>query len=216
MRLFIILSLTAALAVTEGKYQLAHVYGYQGPAAPLAHDGRVIDTPEVTQARAAHLAAHAQAAARVSHKYEPYNELYLEEEPYESSWSNVPVPRGYHGPLAPLAHDGRVIDTPEVQHAKAAHLAAHAKEAAKAVQYGYDNAVYPEPSGPSGPSYSPQIRIAYAHAAPVGYTGPLAPLGHDGRVIDTPEVAHAKAAHLRAHAYATALMTGQHGHQNYY
>lgn len=35
-------------------------YGY----APLGSDGRVIDTPEVAQAKAAHFAAHAQEAAR--------------------------------------------------------------------------------------------------------------------------------------------------------
>lgn len=30
-----------------------------------------------------------------------------------------------------------------------------------------------------------------------------APLAHDGRVIDTPEVAHLKAAHLAAHSHAS-------------
>lgn len=30
-----------------------------------------------------------------------------------------------------------------------------------------------------------------------------APLAHDGRVVDTPEVAHLKAAHLQAHAAAS-------------
>lgn len=37
-----------------------YAYGY----APLGLDGKVIDTPEVAQAKAAHLAAHAQATAR--------------------------------------------------------------------------------------------------------------------------------------------------------
>lgn len=37
-----------------------YAYNY----APLGPDGRVIDTPEVAQAKAAHLAAYAQAAAR--------------------------------------------------------------------------------------------------------------------------------------------------------
>lgn len=36
------------------------LYGY----APLGSDGRVIDTPEVAQAKAAHFAAHAQETAR--------------------------------------------------------------------------------------------------------------------------------------------------------
>jgi len=38
----------------------SYPYGY----APLGPDGRVIDTPEVAQAKAAHFVAHAQAAAR--------------------------------------------------------------------------------------------------------------------------------------------------------
>ncbi|XP_012233099.1 cuticle protein 2-like isoform X2 [Linepithema humile] len=95
----------------------------------------------------------------------------------------------YHGPPAPLAHDGRVVDTPEVAHAKQAHLAAHAAEAAKAAHYGGYDAGY-SADGNHG-NY-----VEY-HSA---YHGPPAPLGHDGRVVDTPEVAHAKAAHLAAHA----------------
>lgn len=88
-----------------------------------------------------------------------------------------------------MAHDGRVVDTPEVAHAKQAHLAAHAAEAAKAAHYGGYNAGY-SADGNHG------NRVEY-HSA---YHGPPAPLGHDGRVVDTPEVAHAKAAHLAAHA----------------
>lgn len=89
----------------------------------------------------------------------------------------------YHGPPAPLAHDGRVVDTPEVAHARKAHLAAYAAEAAHHHGYHADD----------GHGY----HGAYHGGA---YHGPLAPLGHDGRVVDTPEVAHAKAAHLAAHA----------------
>lgn len=49
-------------------------------------------------------------------------------------------------------------------------------------------------------------RVAYVHHhSPVVYKGPPAPLAPDGRVLDTPEVAKAKEAHLRAHAYAAAL-----------
>ncbi|CAL7942023.1 unnamed protein product [Xylocopa violacea] len=95
----------------------------------------------------------------------------------------------YQGPAAPLAQDGRVIDTPEVAHAKAAHLAAYAAEAAKATSLGYNDGAYEEYEGPYG-----------AAAGQALYHGPPAPLAHDGRVIDTPEVAHAKAAHLAAHA----------------
>lgn len=47
-----------ALAYTTSPAIYAYSY------APLGPDGRVIETPEVAQAKAAHLAAHAQAAAR--------------------------------------------------------------------------------------------------------------------------------------------------------
>ena len=85
----------------------------------------------------------------------------------------------------------------KVAHAKAVHLAALARAAAEApLDHDY-HAVHND-------VWSEQP-IAYGHNSPKGYKGPLAPLAPDGRVIDTPEVAQAKAAHLRAHAYAAAL-----------
>lgn len=47
-----------ALALSSVPY--AYRFGY---GAPLGPDGRVVDTPEVAAAKAAHLAAHAQQAA---------------------------------------------------------------------------------------------------------------------------------------------------------
>lgn len=101
----------------------------------------MIDTPEVAHAKAAHLAAHAAEAAKaaplgyspdyVDGKYDDYAGSYV-----------APVHSAYHGPPAPLAHDGRVIDTPEVAHAKAAHLAAHAEQISK-----ISHLSYPEPYG---------------------------------------------------------------------
>lgn len=44
-----------------------YIYGF-GYGAPLGPDGRVVDTPEVVQAKAAHFAAHAEAAARTAEK----------------------------------------------------------------------------------------------------------------------------------------------------
>lgn len=95
----------------------------------------------------------------------------------------------YHGPLAPLGHDGRVVDTPEVAHARKAHFAAYAAAAANTAHHGYNMGYHAD----GGHDY----HGAYHGGA---YHGPPAPLGHDGRVVDTPEVAHAKAAHLAAHA----------------
>ncbi|KYN44854.1 hypothetical protein ALC56_00850 [Trachymyrmex septentrionalis] len=79
-----------------------------------------------------------------------------------------------------------VLDTPEVAQAKAAHLATQAYEAARnTIGYGWPGYGW---SGYGWPAlYAPAI--AYG-----------APIGADGRVVDTPEVAQAKAAHLAAHA----------------
>ncbi|KAG7212362.1 hypothetical protein KM043_012683 [Ampulex compressa] len=157
--------------------------GYVVPAyhlgVPLAYDGRVLDTPEVAHAKATHLATQAYEAARNTLGYA-----------YVPALAHVYAPAITYG--APIGPDGRVVDTPEVAHAKAAHLAAHAQEAAK--KYGL-----------------PYGALAYAYGNTPVYAygfGYAAPLAHDGRVVDTPEVAQAKAAHLAAHAAATAKTAG--------
>lgn len=103
-----------------------------------------------------------------------------------------------YGP-APLAHDGSVIDTADVAHAKAEHYAAHAKAAGASAHHNYAaHAWAPAPAAwapeePSHDSYIPK------------WNGPLAhiELTHDGKYVrDTPEVAHARAEHLSAHAHA--------------
>lgn len=81
--------------------------------------------------------------------------------------------------MALLAYPVGPADTPEVARAKAAHLATQAYEAAR---------------NTLGYGYAPALAV-YAPAITYG-----APIGADGRVVDTPEVAQAKAAHLAAHA----------------
>ena len=56
-----------------------------------------------------------------------------------------------------------------------------------------------------------------AHGGYAGghYAGPAAPLAHDGRVVDTPEVAHAKAAHFAAFNAAAAGSAHGHGYGHY-
>ncbi|XP_046615418.1 uncharacterized protein LOC124302893 [Neodiprion virginianus] len=218
MKLLAIFSIAASLVAATPGYQVIPPsgYGYQGPFAPLAHDGRVLDTPEVAQAKAAHLAAHAAAAARASRRHQIYDQgpVYdYNEEPsaYEAAAYSAPYSQSYHGPPAPLAHDGRVVDTPEVAHARAAHLAAHARAASIVSQYGgyEDQGGYRGGSAERNAGYATPIQVSYTHSAPVGYHGPPAPLDHEGRVIDTPEVAQAKAAHLQAYAKAAALASQQ-------
>ncbi|KAG7212363.1 hypothetical protein KM043_012684 [Ampulex compressa] len=111
----------------------------------------------------------------------------------------VPVQAVYNGPLAPIGKDGRVIDTPEVAHAKATHLAALA-EASSRNSYSvpsYDDASIVGYSKPA--SYS-----ANTHHIGYGYQGPKAPLDQEGRVVDTPEVANAKAEHFAAYSSAVS------------
>ena len=65
----IVLSCAVALAQAQyGQYPGAPVQAYRSsaPPAPVGSDGSVIDTPEVAQAKAAHFAEFARAAARAA------------------------------------------------------------------------------------------------------------------------------------------------------
>ncbi|XP_011688318.1 PREDICTED: cuticle protein 18.7-like [Wasmannia auropunctata] len=107
-------------------------------------------------------------------------------------------------PGAPIGLDGRVVDTAEVALAKAEHAAAHVNEkinlAAEAARSADQHVLaYVAPS---------DVAVAVDAAAgaqlvqPVAVTAKLvpgAPIGLDGRVVDTPEVALAKAEHAAAH-----------------
>ncbi|XP_076634394.1 pupal cuticle protein-like [Colletes latitarsis] len=179
--------------------------GYNGPPAPLAQDGRVVDTPEVAHAKAAHLATHAAEAAKTNSV--GYSGDYSDD--YGSSYFAQAQP-AYHGPPAPLAHDGRVLDTPEVAHAKAAHFAAHADQISKIAHLSYAKP-YPQPQC-RNVLFSAILNVVFCapqwygggHPGAYGGHAAPAPLGPDGRVVDTPEVAQLKAAHLAALADANA------------
>ncbi|XP_072934417.1 pupal cuticle protein-like [Epargyreus clarus] len=106
----------------------------------------------------------------------------------------------YPGPPAhiQLSPDGKyVLDTPEVAHAKAAHYAAHAQASTAHGAWAPAAGAYL-----AGPGYAAGAHYGAPAAGLIKY-GP-APLAHDGRVVDTPEVAHLKAAHIAAHANAHA------------
>jgi len=91
--------------------------------------------------------------------------------------SATPTHYQYHGPPAPIGHDGRVIDTPEVAHAKAAHLAAVAEAAAK-VPYGLASYA----GNPDYHGYSKPVSVSHQmYHSGHGYHGPLAPLNHEVR-----------------------------------
>ncbi|XP_043481729.1 pupal cuticle protein-like [Leptopilina heterotoma] len=201
MGLIIFLIVCVVLTACEGKYE-DNEFRYVGPPAPLAEDGRVIDTPEVAHARAMHLAAHAEALRRLAQVPTPpdaYEDTRGNDGVYhDTSYVSSIASRNY---IAPIVYNGRVMDTQEVARTKTAHLSAYNQALSNSYyqpQVNYDtrrNYVYSSP-----------IHVSYTHNVPASYNGPLAPLGPDGRVIDTPEVAEAKAAHMKAHAYAASLV----------
>lgn len=187
-------------------------YYYGGPV--VTPSGHLADTPEVAAAKAAHLAEHAKLgnyyAAAVPSVYHGSSyaapvvtpDGYLADAPdvaaakaahfaEHAKRGNYAVGHAapslysahhyssYQGPYAipVVTPDGYLADTPEVSAAKAAHFAEKAKVSS------HYNVI------PSSIDYH---HGAYGYA-PVALT----PAGH---VADTPEVAHAKAAHLAEYA----------------
>ncbi|XP_044755186.1 uncharacterized protein LOC123314130 [Coccinella septempunctata] len=182
-----------AVAAQRNAVPVGHALVYNHPVA-TGHLGVLgahpIDTPEVQHAKAAHFAAHAEAAARAHGLVH-----------YRRRRSIVAYPQ--HVPV--IDHNGVPVETPEVQAAKAFHLAKHAEVAARSGHYlqapvnvyaavhapqpiAYYNSVSPL----AGLALSP--RYVYNHAAVV--------VGPDGHLVDTPEVQQARAEHLAAHAGA--------------
>lgn len=170
----------------------APLYHAVAAHAPVAlHNGVPIDTPEVQLAKAAHFAAH--AAARAGHH------LY-KRSLYAGPWAYAPQ-------HVPVIVNGVPVDTPEVQHAKAAHYAAHA-QAGGHISNG-------------APIDTPEVQHAKAahfaaHAAaraghPVVPQAYHVPVIHNGVPVDTPEVQHARSAHLAALAEASARAGSGHG-----
>jgi hypothetical protein len=165
--------------------------------APLAHGAPipVSKTPEVLAAEHAHFAAHAEAKARLHHHHK------------RSAYGYAPAP----------VH-GVPVDTPEVQHEKAQHYAAHQR------------ALQGLPANPI--VYHPQL--AWKDAAPVHapaynhWAHQPAPAPIHGVPQDTAEVAHAKAAHFAlvneaksklahsGHYYAPAAPAYHGGHSGHY
>ena len=110
---------------------------------------------------------------------------------FQASGTNFPVaPVAHHGHIAaPVYHYTQAgpIETPEVQHAKAAHFAAHAEANARLYHQGHHHGVY-------------KRSVFYGPAQHHGF----APLPVNGVPVDTPEVAQLKAAHLAEHSKALA------------
>ncbi|XP_043274868.1 cuticle protein 18.7-like [Venturia canescens] len=107
---------------------------------------------------------------------------------------------------APVGPDGRVVDTPEVAIAKIQHAAAQLNErshlANAATRSGDLAGLLVSQSGLLRALASPDLGGAsLALASLVSDSPDGAPVGSDGRVVDTPAVAHAKAQHAVAHLH---------------
>lgn len=84
----------------------------------------------------------------------------------------------YFEPSAPIGRDGRVVDTPEVAAAKAAHLAAFSRLASQPGPYIDHPAA--SSSAPIYDGYSnPSFFTSRIEHGPYGYQGPPAPLAND-------------------------------------
>ncbi|KAK1123711.1 hypothetical protein K0M31_008408 [Melipona bicolor] len=155
------------------------------PGAPIGPDGRVVDTPEVTVAKAAH------AAAQVNERINLANEAARS----AAADLNRPliVANAIVSPAAlqaaTVGPDGRVQDTPEVAAAKTAHAVAQINERVNLANEAVRSSATLVTAGPT----------AAAVTVPLAVAVPGAPLGPDGRVQDTPEVAAARIAHVNAH-----------------
>ncbi|XP_049879179.1 pupal cuticle protein-like [Pectinophora gossypiella] len=212
--------------------------GWTGPPANIAlsQDGRnILDTPEVAQARAAHISALQRASQNNPNPNDDgsYNPAWDNEEYWQradqnkwnapapqwnaapaQSWNaapaqswNAPAPAwNAAGPAPPP-----VAETPEVAQARAAHLAAlsAAKSAAPAQQQWNAPASQqwnaPAPQQWNAPQQqwnapAPQWNGAPSWQSNGAHQAANIQLARDGSgILDTPEVAAARAAHLAAH-----------------
>lgn len=149
--------------------------------APVIHNGVPVETPEVQQAKAAHAAAHAAVQSHAPAHYAPA----------APAWNHGPAAPSWNHQAqapAPQIHNGVPVETPEVQHAKAAHFAAVAEAQSRSH---------------SAPAHH-HHHAAPAHYAPVHHQGSAyhIPVIQNGVPVETPEVQHAKAAHFAAVAEA--------------
>nr|XP_031830394.1 pupal cuticle protein-like [Nomia melanderi] len=158
------------------------------PPAPVGQDGNVIDTPEVAQAKAAHFAEFARAAARAAEE--------AKNQPQTAEYSPQIPSQAYNYPSAqPTAPT--YVRQPSYQSPAPVYQSGPVPAAA----YNQPNPV----------AYQPQYSNNANYAAPANYAATVkptpfvpAPLADDGTVIDTPEVAALKAARLAELAEAEA------------
>jgi len=165
----LVLGLANMLAAKPALLPVPLTYG-----APVTPGTRIITNSETLDGRPeVAVAGTRHAAARLDDREDPATARSARRR-QSSSRIDDDVSTTSTSP-APLGVDGRVVDTAEVAAAKAAHAAAHANERLK----------FAREAARSGAADSSEI----AESAVVG-AAPDATIGPDGRILDTPEVAH--------------------------
>lgn len=132
----------AAHAAARGHYRRRRAAPFPLHYPVIDHNGVPVETPEVQAAKAQHYSEYQRTLARPGQNIpDPL------EHTYSSSQYSVPqyngpsqqyspyIYRGPGGPPAQIGPDGRPLETPEIQAAKAAHFAAHA--AVRSGNYGH-------------------------------------------------------------------------------
>ncbi|KAF7390144.1 hypothetical protein HZH68_012001 [Vespula germanica] len=185
------------------------------PPAPVGQDGNVIDTPEVAQAKAAHFAEFAKAAARAVEESknqkatfdDPSNPRTTLSQSYNSYPSNVqqtgaPLYRqqtyqaAYQQPQTPyqqpLGYRNNPLPSLQSQYNHPAVHSVNPPTYQQTTQY----------EQPNRPNFINQKSNNFGPPAKATFIP--APLAEDGTVLDTPEVAALKAARLAELADAEA------------
>lgn len=202
--------LSAVKRRRESKWDIIH-HEYHGPPAPLSKDGRVIDTPEVAEAKKNHLAIHAETVADLAKKMSEANaeeaKLRSEKAPEAAAAPETAAPIIAQTVemtpelmamiLAAAAEEQQQQQQEQQQQAEGAPLAEAAPAGEAAQTEGQAGAEGIAPEVPAIEETKPVVEQEITNEIDANnpiyilqrqYEGPLAPLDQDGRVIDTPEV----------------------------
>jgi len=109
-----------------------------------------------------------------------------------------------------IGHDGKPLDTPEVEEAKAKHFAAVHEALAKTSgghHYRKRRSLLADEHGYTSHVIHDHSYGGYGHGHEYGFQG----VDHKGHPLDTPEVEYAKALHFQAHEEAKARAHGYGG-----
>lgn len=169
--------------------QPQHVAPSYAPPAPVGEDGNVIDTPEVAQAKAAHFAEFAKAAARAA-----ADEKQRQHQQQQVSGYNPPSTHIY-----PATQSTAVPYLRQTNYQQPTPIYQTVNHVPTSI---YNSANYQQPQ-----QYDARANFVGQknYALPPKPTPFVpAPLAEDGTVVDTPEVAALKATRLAELAEAEA------------